>query len=75
VSPENTECATNLWEKERGKERKRKEERWENFCEQKFSQALSKNFNWVTRREQRVTKTLFGSMETNFGFDENDFIA
>jgi len=31
---------------------------WENFCEQKFSQTLSKNFDWITRRERRVIKTL-----------------
>jgi len=32
-------------------------ESWENFCEQKVSQTLSKNFYWVTRPKQRVTKT------------------
>jgi len=31
---------------------------WENFCEQKFSQTLSKNFNWITCRERQVIKTL-----------------
>ncbi len=25
-------------------------ENWENFCEQKFSQTLSKNFDWGTCR-------------------------
>jgi len=28
--------------------RNRREKRWENFCEQKFSPTLSKNFNWKT---------------------------
>jgi hypothetical protein len=31
---------------------------WENFCEQKVSQTLSKNFDWGTRRERRVPKAL-----------------
>jgi hypothetical protein len=36
-------------ERRRGKEGKKKGEgNWENFCEQKFSQTLSKNFNWGT---------------------------
>jgi len=37
---------------------KEEEEDWETFCEQKFSQTLSKNFALDTRRERRVSKTL-----------------
>jgi len=32
---------------------------WENFFEKKSSQTLSKNFNWITRRERRVIQNLF----------------
>ncbi len=40
---------------------------WENFCEQKFSQTLSKNFNFVTRRGRRVTK-MFLALFVNKSF-------
>jgi len=34
-------------------------EHWEKFCEQKFSQALSKNFDWsLALLARRVTKAL-----------------
>ncbi len=44
--------------KERGGE---KGKNWENFCEQKFSQTLSKNFDWsLAVWARRGTKTLRG---------------
>jgi len=46
----------------KGEERKRRGEWrkgegiWENFCEQKFSQPLSKNFGWGTMYSVKIMK-------------------
>jgi len=40
-------------------------ENWENFCGQKFSQTLSKNFDWGTRRERRMPQILIEKQPLN----------
>jgi len=49
-------------------------EKWENFCEQKFSQTLSKNFTLVIHRERRMTTSLKLSMVLSFVFPPLTFL-